>query len=273
MNGLWGSPMLALAAAMLVTAAAAAEPGIQAGNGGTHTSTDACAPSPYGAIASPDPQVATAMELAKAALDRVVAIYQVDPTRVKNLVKGSAGFAVLENLVKVGFIDARIHGQGFLVYRQKNGRWGPPLMLEVYGTSVGPQIGMRVTDVLIVFKTKQSIQDLLTGHFLNGLVTPGGSYLYGRADTANLPTGIVTYSLHRGLMLGQSTDEYHVRLLDQANLRLYGKRLKSGEIINIEQVGLRVPAPVESLVQCVNSQVGEPAHQTDWKTGGPMPKR
>jgi lipid-binding SYLF domain-containing protein len=273
MNGLWESPMLALAAAMLATAVAAAEPEIQAGNGGTHASTAAGATSVAGAVASPNPQVATAMELAKAALDRVVAIYQVDPAWVKNLVKGSQGFAVLENLVKVGFIDAQIHGQGFLVYRQKNGRWGPPLMLEVYGTSVGPQIGMRVTDVLIVFKTKKSMQELLTGHFLHGLVTPGGSYLYGRADTANLPTGIVTYSLHRGLMLGQSTDEYHVRLLDQANMTLYGKPLKSGEIVDIERVGLRPPAPVEMFVDHVNTELGEPGHEVDWKTGGPMPQR
>lgn len=273
MNGLWGSPMLVLAAALLATAVAAAEPETRAGNGGTYANTATCATSSDCVVASSNPQVATAMELAKAALDRVVAIYQVDPTKVKNLVKGSQGFAVLENLVKVGFIDAQIHGQGFLVYRQKNGRWGPPLMLEVYGTSVGPQIGMRVTDVLIVFKTKKSIQDLLTGQFLNGVVTPGGSYLYGRSDTANLPSGIVTYSLHRGLMLGQSTDEYHVRLLDQANLRLYGKPLKSGEIVDIERVGLRPPAPVEMFVDHVNTQLGEPAHQTDWKTGGPIPKQ
>ena len=273
MNGLWGSSMLVLAAAMLATAVAAAEPETHAGNGGTHASTVADATSAGGAVANTNPQVATAMELAKAALDRVVAIYQVDPARVKNLVKGSQGFAVLENLVKVGFIDAQIHGQGFLVYRQKNGRWGPPLMLEVYGTSVGPQIGMRITDVLIVFKTKQSMQDLLTGRFLNGVVTPGGSYLYGRSDAANLPTGIVTYSLHRGLMLGQSTDEYHVRLLDQANLKLYGKPLKSGEIVDIERVGLRLPAPVGIFVDHVNKELGEPAHQTDWKTGGPMPQR
>ncbi|HYP67799.1 MAG TPA: hypothetical protein VEP67_06035, partial [Thiobacillaceae bacterium] len=43
-------------------------------------------------------------------------------------------------------------------------------------------------------------------------------------------------------MLGQSTGEYHIRLLDQANLRPYGKRLKSGEIADIEHVGLHPPA-------------------------------
>jgi lipid-binding SYLF domain-containing protein len=273
MNTLSMSHMLFLVIATLASGSAAAEPKTHAENGVISASKSGGVTSAGGVVARPNPEAATAMELAKAALDRVVTTYQVDPDKVKNLVKGSQGFAVLENLVKVGFVAAQIHGQGFLVYRQKNGRWGPPLMLEVYGTSVGPQIGMRVTDVLIVFKTRKSMQDLLNGRFLNGVVTPSGSYLNVSTDAANLPTGIVTYSLHRGLMLGQSTDEYHVRLLDQANLRLYGKRLKSGEIAHIDQVGLRLPAPVDMFVDYVNEQLGEPPHEVDWKTGGPPPQR
>jgi lipid-binding SYLF domain-containing protein len=273
MNTLSRSHVLFLVIATLASGSATAEPKTPSANGATSASIAGGATSADGVVARPNPQAATAMELAKAALDRVVTTYQVDPDKVKNLVKGSQGFAVLENLVKVGFVAAQIHGQGFLVYRQKNGRWGPPLMLEVYGTSVGPQIGMRVTDVLIVFKTRKSMQDLLNGRFLNGVVTPGGSYLHVGTDAANLPTGIVTYSLHRGLMLGQSIDEYHVRLLDQANLRLYGKRLKSGEIAHIDQVGLRLPAPVDMFVDYVNEQLGEPPHEVDWKTGGPPTQR
>ena len=165
MNTLSMSHMLFLVIATLATGSATAEPKTHAANGVTSASIAGGVTSADGVVARPNPQVATAMELAKAALDRVVTTYQVDPDKVKNLVKGSQGFAVLENLVKVGFVDAQIHGQGFLVYRQKNGRWGPPLMLEVYGTSVGPQIGMRVTDVLIVFKTRKSMQDLLTWTF------------------------------------------------------------------------------------------------------------
>ncbi|HYP67229.1 MAG TPA: hypothetical protein VEP67_03135, partial [Thiobacillaceae bacterium] len=73
-------------------------------------------------------------------------------------------------------------------------------------------------------------------------------------------TGLGT--LHRGPMLGRSTDKYHVRLLDQAKLRLYGKRLRSGEIADIEHVGLHPPAPVEMFVDHVNAELGQPAHET-----------
>ncbi|MGO9443169.1 MAG: lipid-binding SYLF domain-containing protein [Thiobacillaceae bacterium] len=265
----WIWSILMFASAMLATATAEAES--DTGGSGTYAGVSACATSSDCAVAVSKPETVQAMELAKAALDRVVANYQVDPEAIKSLVRGSAGFAVLHDLVKVGFIDAQISGQGFLIYRKKNGRFGPPLMLEVSGTSVGPQIGMRITDVLMVFKTKTSLNELLTGKFLHGVVAPSGSYLYGGPEAANQPTGIVTYSLHRGFMLGQSVDEYHIRLLDQANLRLYGKSLKPGEILDIERVGMRLPLPVQMFVDDVNKEMGEPPKAMNWETGGPMP--
>jgi len=272
MNAFGGSPMLVLAAAMLAAGVAAAEPEANAGKGEANAGTANCAASSNCVTAIPKPEVNNAMELARAALDKVVATYQVDRGQIKDLVKGSQGFAVLQDLVKTGFIFAEIHGHGFLAYRQADGRWGPPLMLEVSGTSFGPQIGSRVSDVLIVFRTTESIQKLLTGQISHGLMTPSGSVLYGSSDTASLPSGIVTYSLHRGLMLGQSVDEYHLHLSEQSNLTLYGEQLKSREIVDIKRVGLRLPAPVQMFVDHVNRQLGEPAHEVDWKVGGPTPK-
>jgi lipid-binding SYLF domain-containing protein len=224
-------------------------------------------------VSAAEPDVDKAMEMARAALDKVVATYQVDRGKIRDLVKGSQGFAVFQDLVKQGFIFATIHGHGFLVYREADGRWGPPLLLELSGISFGPQFGVRVSDVLVVFKTAESIQKLLTGQMPHGLATPGGSVLYGSTDTASLPSGIVTYSLHRGFMLGQSVDEYHIRLLDQGNLTLYGEPLKSGEIVDIKRVGPRLPLPVQKFVEHVNGLLGEPTHKVDWSVGGPTPER
>jgi lipid-binding SYLF domain-containing protein len=268
MNTLWISPIIVLASAMLAAGVAAAEPDVSAGSGARHTGTADCASSRDCVSASPKPEVSQAMELARAALDKVVANYQVDRGKIRDLVKGSQGFAVLQDMVKVGFIFAQIQGHGFLVYRQSDGRWGPPLMLEVSGSSVGPQFGARISDVLIVFKTTDSMQMLLSGQLPHGLVSPSGSVLYGNSDTASLPSGMVTYSLHRGLMLGQSVDEYHIRLLDQANLTLYGQPLRSGEIVDIKRVGLRLPAPVQMFVDHVNGQMGDTPLETNWDVGG-----
>jgi lipid-binding SYLF domain-containing protein len=212
------------------------------------------------------------MELAKAEFDRVISAFQVDPTVIKDALKGSQGIAVLPDIVKSGFIDAQIHGQGFLVFRLKNGHWGPPLILEVDGTSVGPQMGTRISDALVVFKTKESIKDLLTGKPLKIVVTQGGSFLYDGSQAADQSSGIVSYVVSRGMVLGQSTGQVHVRLLDQANLKLYGKHLKAGEIFDVEQVGLRVPAPIMMFADHVNQRVDALPPAKELKTGGPMPQ-
>lgn len=264
---------MALAAtAMLSVGAAAAEPQANAGNGARSAGTPDCGTPSDCAIASPKPEMSKAMEMARAALDKVVATYPVERGTIRNLVKGSQGFAVLQDLVKEGFIFAKIHGHGFLVYRQADGRWGPPLMLEVSGTSFGPQFGARISDVLVVFKTAESMRMLLTGQLPHGLMSPSGSVLYGSSDTASLSSGIVTYSLHRGLMLGQSVDQYQVHLLEQANLTLYGVPLKSGEIVDILRASPRLPLPAQQFVDHVNAQLGEPTDKMNWDVGAPASK-
>jgi lipid-binding SYLF domain-containing protein len=272
MSTWWTTATPLLAAAILATGAAA-EPQANAKNGARYASTVDCVTTSDCVIASPKPEVSKAMEMARAALDKVVATYQVDRGTIRDLVKGSQGFAVLQDLVKEGFFFAQIHGHGFLVYRQADGRWGPPLMLEISGTSFGPQFGARISDVLVVFKTAESIRKLLTGQLPHGLVSPSGSVLYGSSDTANLPSGIVTYSLHRGLMLGQSVDEYHIRLLDQTNLSLYGEPLNSGELVDIKRVGMRLPLPVQMFVDHVNGELGDTPLKTDWNVSKPTPER
>jgi lipid-binding SYLF domain-containing protein len=268
MSSLWRLSVLVLAAALLASRVFAAEPEANAGKQGAAAE---CV-GPDCVTARPSRQASEAMELARAALDKVVATYQVDRGKIRDLVRGSQGFAVLQDLVKTGFIFAQIHGHGFLVYRQPDGRWGPPLMLEVWGSSIGPQIGSRISDVLVVFKDAESIQQLLKGQMPHGLITPSGSVLYGSTESTSQSPGIVTYSLHRGIMLGQSADEYRLLISEQDNLSLYGEPLKSGEIVDVKRIGMHIPAPVAMFVDHINAQLGEPAQATQWKVDAPAPR-
>jgi lipid-binding SYLF domain-containing protein len=227
------------------------------------TTAPACPDGKDCAKPRPKREVSQAMAMTRAALDDVVARYQIDRRMLRDLVRGSKGVAVFTNLIKVGFLYTETHGQGFLVYRQADGRWGPPVMLEVVGRSFGPQIGARVSDVLVVFKSTESIIKLLTGQYAQGLLTPGVTGFTGATESSGPSADIVSYSLNRGLMLGQSVDEYHVRLLDQANMSLYDVPLKAGDIFNLTRFG-HIPGPVQDFVQHVNLSLGEPANKTEW---------
>jgi len=273
MSALLRFTMLVLATAILPTDVAGAEPGTSAGTGGASPSATLCAQSPDCVNLTATPEIASSMELAKAQFDQVFDVFKVDPAVIKKVLDHSQGFAVLPDLVKSGFNDAQIRGQGFLVYRLDNGHWGPPLFLKVHGTSVGP-LGQRRSDVLVVFNTKKSVEQLLTGKPPHGLMSQGGFVLYGGSEPANQSSGIVTYIVNQGMVRLQTTDELHIHLLDQTNLKLYGKQLKAGEILklNVEHLDPRVPAPVTMFVDHINKRIDALPSANEWKSGDPMPQ-
>jgi len=270
MNAVLGSTMLVLSITILSTDVEGAEAGILAGTGGTSPSATLCAQSPDCVNLSTNPEIASSMELAKAQFDKVIDSFKVDPAAIKKVLDDSQGFVVLPDLLKSGFNDAKIRGQGFLVYRMENGHWGPPLFLKVDGTSVGP-LGQRSSDVLLVFKTHKSVEQLLSGRPLNGVMFQGGFIMYGGPEAANQSSGIITYIVNQGMAPDRTTDEVHIRLLDQANLQLYGKQLQVGEILNVEHLGQRVPAPVKMFVDHINNQIDALPAADEWKSGDPRP--
>ena len=49
------------------------------------------------------------------------------------------------------------HGKGIAVIRDDNGIWRPPTFLSMTGGSVGWQVGVQSTDVVLVFNTRKSV--------------------------------------------------------------------------------------------------------------------
>lgn len=203
------------------------------------------------------------VESASEVLDRLFANHPAAWAVFHDLLRDAHGFAVFPNLTKAGFILANIYGRGVLTYRDEDGRWSPPILLTLQGYSLGPQFGLQVSDVLVVLKTRHSLESLLAGTPRTGMdVIPLGS---GQPPTPEGEAEIVSYALRRGLMIGQSIDEYVVRIDEPGNLTLYGQTLPAGEIARGTRVGLRLPAPAQKFVERVNLLSGRPAGATEWR--------
>lgn len=203
------------------------------------------------------------VESASEVLDRLFANHPAAWTVFHELLQGAHGFAVFPNLTKAGFIVANIYGRGVLTYRDEAGRWSPPILLTLQGYSLGPQFGLQVSDVLVVLKTRRSLEGLLAGTPRTGMdVMPLGS---GQPPTPDGEAEIVSYALRRGLMIGQSIDEYVVRIDEPGNLTLYGQTLPVGEIARGTRIGLRLPVPAQKFVERVNLLSGRPAGAIEWR--------
>ena len=142
----------------------------------------------------------------------------------QSLLADAQAIAIVPNVVKGSFVVGVRHGKGVVVVRDDGGGWRPPQFVSLTGGSVGFQVGVQATDVILVFKTKKSVDGLLSGKFTIGADAAAAAGPVGRnaaaATDAHLKAEIYSYSRSRGLFAGVSLDG-SVLEIDGASNRNY----------------------------------------------------
>ena len=142
----------------------------------------------------------------------------------ESLLSKAEGVVIIPGMIKGGFIVGVRHGHGVVVTRDEAGRWKPPMFVDVTGASVGWQAGIQGTDLVLVFRTKNSLQNLMRGKFTIGANASAAAGPVGRdaqaATDAALRAEILSYSRSRGLFAGVALDGA-VLSLDQAATNAY----------------------------------------------------
>jgi lipid-binding SYLF domain-containing protein len=128
----------------------------------------------------------------------------------RSMISSAEGLVIIPGMFKLGFVAGVRHGNGIVVIRDQNGAWGPPNFVTMTGGSVGWQVGVQATDVILVFKTRKSVAGLLNGKFTIGADAAAAAGPVGRqasaATDAQLRAEILSYSRSRGLFAGVSLD-------------------------------------------------------------------
>jgi lipid-binding SYLF domain-containing protein len=126
------------------------------------------------------------------------------------LLADAEAIAIVPNVVKGSFVVGVRHGKGVVLIRDEAGGWQAPSFVSLTGGSVGFQIGVQSTDVILVFKTRKSVEGLLTGKFTIGADAAAAAGPVGRQAAAatdqRLKAEIYSYSRARGLFAGVSLD-------------------------------------------------------------------
>jgi len=137
------------------------------------------------------------------------------------------GIAVFPKMIKVGLVAAGRYGKGILVTHTGEGKWSNPVFVELVGGSVGFQIGVQSTDVILVFKTKRSIDGIVKGKFTLGADAAVAAGPVGREASAEtdikLKAEIYSYSRSRGLFAGVSLEGSALQIDDESNEGYYGQ--------------------------------------------------
>lgn len=144
----------------------------------------------------------------------------------ESMLADAEGVAIIPGVVKLGFVVGGRHGRGVVLVRDKNRAWTPPKFISLTGGSVGWQAGVQSTDVILVFKTRKSVEGLLDGKFTIGADASVAAGPVGRkagaATDGKLKAEIYSYSRSRGLFAGVSLDGSVLRVDHRANNVYYG---------------------------------------------------
>ncbi|MGD0695941.1 MAG: lipid-binding SYLF domain-containing protein [Terriglobia bacterium] len=167
-----------------------------------------------------------------------------------DLLKKSVCVGVIPSEKKIALGIGGTYGGGALVCRRGGiGPWGGPSMFTVGGANVGFQLGGQATDFVLLVMNPKGAQKLIQSKTKLGTDAsvaggPVGRAAEGATDL-QLQAEILTYSRSRGLFAGVSLDGQIVKQDNDANQRLYGRKLDAKEILFGTSV--RPPAAARAL--------------------------
>ena len=133
--------------------------------------------------------------------------------------------AVVPDVTKVAFIAGGRRGTGVLVVRDKNGRFSNPVFIALTGGSVGWQVGVQSTDIVLVFTTRTGVEGITGGKVTLGADASVAAGPVGRqasiATDANFNAEVYSYSRNRGLFAGIALDGSVLSIDRGANAAFY----------------------------------------------------
>lgn len=160
---------------------------------------------------------------------------------------------VIPSVLKAAFIVGGSYGRGAMTCRRGanfRGPWGPPTMMALEGGSFGFQLGAQATDFVLLVMNERGARAILNSKVKLGgdaSVAAGPLGRDAEADTdATLRAEVLTYSRSRGLFAGISLEGSTLRPDDDANARIYGKKLTAREIALRDEVA--VPPSAKMLI-------------------------
>lgn len=154
----------------------------------------------------------------------------------RSLLKEAQAIAIFPGITKAGLALGGQFGKGIIVQKLNNGEWSNPVFLDLYSGSIGWQIGVQSTDLILVFRTSQSVKEMIDKKQLTlGPEASVAAGPYGRqagaATSPLLKAQILSYSKAEGAFIGLSFNGTIVRIDRKALDSFYKKHMGVDDIL------------------------------------------
>jgi SH3 domain-containing YSC84-like protein 1 len=164
---------------------------------------------------------------------------------------------VIPSVLKFAFGVGGSYGRGAMTCRSGEnfqGPWGAPTMMALEGGSFGFQLGGQATDFVLLVMNDSGANSILSSKVKLGADASAAAGPKGRAAEADTDVAmraeILTYSRSRGLFAGISLEGSTLRPDNDANERIYGRKLPAKDIALHGAVP--VPHSAHLLIETLN---------------------
>lgn len=170
------------------------------------------------------------------------------------LVRSSAGVAIVPQILKVGMLVGGQFGRGIVMTRRPDGTWNDPVFISLSTRSIGGQAGIGTSDMVLVFRTKSALEQALHGSVkLGGDAAVAVGPLAGQADgevSTDWGKGdvICIVKSRGGLFAGVSFEGAWLKVDTVGNQAFYGNKrspeaITALDLLRIHLVQLGLPPP------------------------------
>jgi lipid-binding SYLF domain-containing protein len=153
----------------------------------------------------------------------------------ERLLREAEAIAVMPDVVKAGLVFGGRGGKGLMAVRGSDGTWSNPSFITLGGGSFGFQAGVQSADVVLVFRNRRGIDNIVNGKFTLGADAGVAAGPVGRNAQAStdgqLKAEIYSYSRARGLFAGIALDGAVIAIDNRANRRVYGRDVTARMIL------------------------------------------
>jgi lipid-binding SYLF domain-containing protein len=151
------------------------------------------------------------------------------------LMERAHAVAVIPNIVKGAFGVGGTFGKGIVTRRLPNGKWGAPSFIDLSGGSFGFQLGVSVTDLVLVFTREDGLEGLFKDKLELGGEAGATAGPIGReaqvGTNIRFDSPIYSYSRSKGLFAGIALKGAVMTIDDSANHKVYGPGVTGRSIL------------------------------------------
>ncbi len=156
----------------------------------------------------------------------------------QDLIDKAECIIVFPSVVKAAFIVGGSYGRGAMTCRTGEhftGPWSAPSMMALEGGSFGLQLGGQATDFVLLVMNPRGARAILhskvkLGADASAAAGPKGRTAEGATDVT-LRAEVLSYSRNRGLFAGLSLEGSTTRADNDANEKVYGKKVEAESVV------------------------------------------